>query len=86
MSAPVKVRPPLALDVVTATAEQYGVCVRPFTMEVGDLSTGALRYVGVPCASTVESVWAVCAEGAGVADDAVPRGLAPHQRARGRSP
>lgn len=61
MSAPVKVRPPLALDVVTATAEQYGVCIRPFTMEVGDLSTGALRYIGVPCGSTVESVCGPCA-------------------------
>ncbi|UVS76331.1 replication initiator [Actinokineospora sp. UTMC 2448] len=56
-----KVRAPLALEVVTATAEQHGVCVRPFTMEVGDPDTGALRYVGVPCGSTVESVCGPCA-------------------------
>ncbi|MGX7827733.1 replication initiator [Actinokineospora sp. 24-640] len=61
MSAPTKVRPPLALDVVTATAEQWGVCVRPFTMEVGDVTTGQLRYVGVPCGSMVESVCGPCA-------------------------
>ncbi len=36
---------PLAADVIAATAEQHGVCVRPFTMEVGDLDTGELRYV-----------------------------------------
>ena len=52
---------PLAIDVVTATAEQHGVCVRPFTMEVGDLDTGELRYVAVPCGSTVESVCGPCA-------------------------
>ena len=56
-----KVRAPLALEVVTATAEQHGVCVRPFTMEVGDSDTGELRYVGVPCGSTVESVCGPCA-------------------------
>ncbi|MGW5050492.1 replication initiator [Actinokineospora sp. NPDC004072] len=61
MNGPVKVRPPLALEVVTATAEQHGVCIRPFTMEVGDPDTGALRYVGVPCGSTVESVCGPCA-------------------------
>ena len=52
---------PLAIDVVTATAEQHGVCVRPFTMEVGDLDTGELRHVAVPCGSTVESVCGPCA-------------------------
>ncbi|WP_373292352.1 replication initiator [Actinokineospora fastidiosa] len=56
-----KIRAPLAADVITATAEQYGVCIRPFTMEVGDTSTGALRYVGIPCGSTVESVCGPCA-------------------------
>jgi hypothetical protein len=35
-------RQPLAIDVVTATAEKHGVCIRPFTMEVGDLDTGEL--------------------------------------------
>jgi hypothetical protein len=54
-------RLPLANDVVVATAEQHGVCVRPFTMEVGDTETGELRYVAVPCGSTVESVCGPCA-------------------------
>jgi hypothetical protein len=56
-----RMRLPLANDVVIATAEQHGVCVRPFTMEVGDTETGELRYVAVPCGSTVESVCGPCA-------------------------
>lgn len=56
-----RMRQPLALDVITATAEQHGVCVRPFTMEVGDQDTGELKYVGVPCGSTVESQCGPCA-------------------------
>jgi hypothetical protein len=56
-----RMRVPLALDVITATAEQHGVCVRPFTMEAGNLDTGELRYVPVPCGSTVESVCGPCA-------------------------
>src|SRR5690349_676816 len=56
-----RMRTPLAIEVITATAEQHGVCVRPFTMEVGDLDTGELRYVPVPCGSTVESQCGPCA-------------------------
>jgi len=56
-----RLREPLASDVVKATAERHGVCVRPFTMEVGDIDTGELRYVPVPCGSTVESVCLPCA-------------------------
>ncbi|GLZ38526.1 replication initiator [Actinokineospora sp. NBRC 105648] len=54
-------RGPLSADVVRATAEQHGVCVRPFTMEVTDSDTGAVKYIGVPCGSTVESVCLPCA-------------------------
>ncbi|TCO59441.1 hypothetical protein EV192_104283 [Actinocrispum wychmicini] len=57
-----RMRVPLAADVVKAAAEQHGVCVRPFTMEVGDPETGELRYVAVPCGSTVESVCRPCAQ------------------------
>jgi hypothetical protein len=56
-----RMRQPLASDVIAATAEQHGVCVRPFTMEAGDLDTGELRYVPMPCGSTVESVCGPCA-------------------------
>ena len=56
-----RMRQPLAADVVAAVADQHGVCVRPFTMEVGDLDTGELRYVPMPCGSTVESVCGPCA-------------------------
>ncbi len=38
-----RMRQPLAADVVAAVADQHGVCVRPFTMEVGDPDTGELR-------------------------------------------
>src|SRR5437868_2816363 len=57
-----RMRVPLAADVVKAAAEQHGVCVRPFTMEVGDPETGELRYVAVACGSTVESVCGPCAK------------------------
>jgi hypothetical protein len=56
-----RMRLPLAADVVVAAAEQHGVCVRPFTMEVGDTTTGELRYVAVPCGATIESVCKPCA-------------------------
>jgi hypothetical protein len=56
-----RMRQPLAADVIAAVAEQHGVCVRPFTMEVGDPDTGELRYVPLPCGSTVESVCGPCA-------------------------
>jgi hypothetical protein len=56
-----RMRQPLAGDVVTAVADQHGVCVRPFTMEVGDPDTGELRYVPVPCGSTLESMCGPCA-------------------------
>ncbi len=58
----IKLRGPLSADVITAAAEQHGVCVRPFTMEVTDNTTGAVRYIGVPCGSTVESVCGPCAK------------------------
>ena len=56
-----RMRMPLAADVIAAVADKHGVCVRPFTMEVGDPDTGELRYVAVPCGSTVESVCGPCA-------------------------
>jgi hypothetical protein len=61
-SSPRRIRGALATDVVKATAEQHGVCVRPFTMEVGDTETGEVRYVPMPCGSTVESVCLPCAK------------------------
>ncbi|WIY02802.1 replication initiator protein [Amycolatopsis mongoliensis] len=56
-----RIRGALSAEVVKATAEKYGVCTRPFTMEVGDTETGEVRYVPVPCGSTVESVCLPCA-------------------------
>ncbi|WP_439662601.1 replication initiator [Lentzea sp. HUAS TT2] len=57
-----RMRQPAALDVTKAAAEQHGVCVRPFTMEVEDHESYEVRYVAVPCGSTVESVCAPCAK------------------------
>src|SRR5262249_47322604 len=56
-----RLRQPLAADVLVAVADQYGVCVRPFTMEVGDRDTGELRYVPLPCGSTLASICGPCA-------------------------
>jgi hypothetical protein len=56
-----RMRQPLAADVVAAVADQHGVCIRPFTMEVGDPETGELRYVPLPCGSPIESVCGPCA-------------------------
>jgi hypothetical protein len=63
-----RMRQPLAADVVAAVADvvaavadAHGVCIRPFTMEVGDPATGELRYVPLPCGSTLESVCGPCA-------------------------
>ncbi len=56
-----RIRGALSTEVVKATAEKHGVCVRPFTMEVGDTETGEIRYVPVPCGATVESVCLPCA-------------------------
>ncbi|GAA3620845.1 hypothetical protein GCM10022267_03760 [Lentzea roselyniae] len=57
-----RMRQPAALDVTKAAAEQHGVCVRPFTMEVEDHESYEVRYVAVPCGSTVESVCKPCAK------------------------
>ncbi|OQO93025.1 replication initiator protein [Saccharomonospora piscinae] len=56
-----RMRQPLSTEVIAATADKHGVCVRPFTMEVTDPDSGASRYVAVPCGSTVESVCGPCA-------------------------
>ena len=78
-----RMRQPLAADVIRATAEKHGVCVRPFTMEVGDTETGELRYVaGAVRLHGGIGLPAVCAEGEGVAAGPVPRGLAPGRRTR----
>jgi hypothetical protein len=52
---------PLSGDVLRAVANEHGVCVRPFTMEAGDPDTGELRYVPLPCGSTLESICGPCA-------------------------
>jgi hypothetical protein len=75
---------PLAADVLAAVADQYGVCVRPFTMEVGDPDTGAAVRAYAVWVHRGVGVRAVRTQGPGVADGAVPGGLAPHRGTRPR--
>ncbi|APU12431.1 replication initiator [Actinoalloteichus fjordicus] len=56
-----RMRQPLAGKVLEATADHHGVCIRPFMMETIDYDTGEMRYVGVPCGSTVETQCGPCA-------------------------
>jgi hypothetical protein len=57
-----RARMPITTDVAVATAEKYGVCVRPLVKEVEDPDAFELRYVAVPCGSTVESQCGPCAK------------------------
>jgi hypothetical protein len=61
-TAPVRVLPPLAREVVKAIAVQHGVCVRPVPMRRVDLHTGDSEMVYVPCGHTLASVCPSCAE------------------------
>ena len=61
-SAPGKVRPPLARDVVKAVAVEHGVCIRPVAMRRTDLATGQTEIVNLPCGHTLASVCPPCAE------------------------
>jgi hypothetical protein len=61
-SAPGKVRPPLARDLVKAVAVEHGVCIRPVAMRRTDLATGESQIVNLPCGHTLASVCPPCAE------------------------
>ncbi|MFI2478167.1 replication initiator [Nocardia xishanensis] len=49
-------------DVAEATAEKFGVCVRPVPMLVYNPKTLTEEYIGAPCKSTVASVCKPCAD------------------------
>jgi hypothetical protein len=57
-----RARMPITMDVAVAAAEKFGVCVRPLVKEVEDQDAFELRYVAVPCGSTLESVCSPCAK------------------------
>ncbi len=57
-----RARMPITMDVAVAAAEKFGVCVRPLVKEVEDPDAFELRYVAVPCGSTLESVCGPCAK------------------------
>jgi hypothetical protein len=61
-SAPGKVRPPLARDLVKAVAIDHGVCIRPVAMRRTDLTTGESQIINMPCGHTLASVCPPCAE------------------------
>ena len=61
-SAPGKVRPTLAREVVKAVAIEHGVCIRPVAMRRTDLRTGETQIVNMPCGHTLASVCPPCAE------------------------
>jgi hypothetical protein len=53
---------PLARDVVTAVALEYGACIRPVQLRKSILDTGAVEQVMLPCGATLASVCPPCAE------------------------
>src|SRR3954462_6063139 len=61
-SAPGKVRPPLARDLVKAVAVDHGVCIRPVAMRRTDLTTGESQIINMPCGHTLASVCPPCAD------------------------
>ncbi|KZM70392.1 replication initiator protein [Nocardia terpenica] len=48
-------------EIAQSMAEQHGVCGRPLPMRSFDQVTGLMKYVGVPCKSTLECVCPACA-------------------------
>jgi hypothetical protein len=48
-------------DMVSALAEKYKVCKRPYVLRQVDIDTGATEYVPVPCGHTLERVCVPCA-------------------------
>ncbi|MEV6095242.1 replication initiator [Nocardia sp. NPDC051981] len=51
-----------SLDEITlATAQRFGVCIRPVVLQRLDLHTGRMEWVSVPCGHTLESVCPPCA-------------------------
>ncbi len=48
-------------EIAQEMADQHGVCKRPLPMRSFDQSSGEMKYVGVPCKSTLECVCPACA-------------------------
>lgn len=48
-------------DLVAATAQANGVCIRPVLQKLTDLTTGEVRMVAIPCGATKESKCPPCA-------------------------
>ncbi|MQY24603.1 replication initiator [Nocardia aurantia] len=48
-------------EVAVATAQRFGVCIRPMVLERTDITTGARALVPVPCGSTMEAKCPACA-------------------------
>src|SRR3569833_842609 len=61
-SAPGKIRPPLARDLIKAVAVEHGVCIRPVALRRTALTAGESQIVSLPCGLTLASVCPPCAE------------------------
>ena len=61
-TAPTKVRPVLARDLLKAVAIEHGQCIRPFQMERVDLETGETDTIAMDCGHTLASTCPPCAE------------------------
>jgi hypothetical protein len=57
-----RARRPRARDVLTETAVEFGVCVRPIPMRRVDLATGETQVKDIPCGSTRAAVCPSCAD------------------------
>ena len=53
---------PLARDVIRDLAVEHGACIRPIQLRRGNLDTGEVDQVLVPCGHTLASVCPTCAE------------------------
>ncbi|MEY9969543.1 hypothetical protein ABIA33_007632 [Streptacidiphilus sp. MAP12-16] len=57
-----RARMPFARDVLRATAEEHGVCIRPVAVRRTDIITGETEVIDVPCGATRASLCPSCAE------------------------
>jgi integrase len=61
-TSPVSVADVMDNDLLRATAEKVGVCVRPLLRRVVDTETGEDRVIAMPCGSTRERACKPCAD------------------------
>jgi len=55
-AGPVRVRPPLAREIVRDLAIAHGGCIRPVQVRRTNLDTGEVEQIMIPCGHTLASV------------------------------